>query len=43
MWLDRTCAAHLYDHDNDYVEALFQMDKFPCQSFYQIYLDVPRL
>jgi len=43
MWLRASLAENAIAVNPDYVKKLGAMDLFPCSSFYNIELDVPRL
>jgi hypothetical protein len=43
MWLRASLAENAIELNPNYVNKLQKMDLFPCSSFYNIELDVPRL
>lgn len=43
MWLRASLADNAISANPGYVKQLREMDLFPCSSFYNIELDVPRL
>jgi hypothetical protein len=43
MWLRASLAENAIELNPNYVKKLQKMDLFPCSSFYNIELDVPRL
>ncbi len=43
MWLKASLAYNFMKSNPDYISKLQNSDLFPCASFYNIELDVPRL